>query len=90
MNENARMILDYLKRVYPTQMTAQEIVAALNCHITVAHVTGTVNGLVKKSLAKRVEVEVESEGKKPSVVKYITLTDEGLNYDPDAVKKEKE
>ena len=47
-------------------------------------VTGSVNGLVKKGLAVRNEEVVAGTDGKDTKVKYISLTEAGLSFDPDA------
>jgi DNA-binding MarR family transcriptional regulator len=82
MTENSRKVFDFLKE-NGKEFTAQDISAALG--ISVAAVTGSVNGLVKKGRAiRREETTTTSDGKN-KIVKYISLTDEGRAFDPDAV-----
>lgn len=83
MSENGRKVLGYLKENYGKDLTAHAIAEDLG--VSVPTVTGSVNALVKKGHAIRTEVEIEGEeGKKPTVIKYISLTDSGLDFDPDA------
>jgi DNA-binding MarR family transcriptional regulator len=85
MTENSRKVFDFLKE-NDKEFTAQAIAAALG--ISVAAVTGSVNGLVKKGRAiRREETTTDAEGK-AKVVKYISLTTEGKAFDPDAVAEE--
>lgn len=81
MTENSKRVLNYLKEHYGEELTAQSIAADLD--ITIAAVTGSVNGLVKKNRAERNEVATEVDGKE-TTIKYISLTEEGLNFDPEA------
>lgn len=81
MTDNSRRVFGYLKEHYGEDLTANNIAEALD--VSVATVTGSVNGLVKKGYAVRNEVKGEDE-KKP--IKYITLTEEGYNFDPDAAE----
>lgn len=83
MSDNGKKVFGYLKENFGSQMTAHDIADALG--VTVPVVTGSVNSLVKKGFAMREEVEGEAEeGKKAPVVKYISLTDAGLDFDPEA------
>ena len=85
MTENSRKVFDFLKE-NDKEFTAQAIAAALG--ISVAAVTGSVNGLVKKGRAiRREETTTDAEGK-AKVVKYISLTTEGKAFDPDTVVEE--
>lgn len=86
MTDNSKMVFNYLKEHYGEQITAQKVAEDLG--IKIAAVTGSVNGLVKKGRAIRSEsVEDAGEGKTVTV-KYISLTDEGYNFDPDAPVEE--
>ena len=87
MTENSRKVFDFLKDNFGEKLTHQGIVAALG--VSSAAVSGSVNGLVKKGYAVRTEETEMDEGGKPVTVKYISLTDEGYAFDPDAeVKKD--
>lgn len=52
--------------------------------LTIRQITPNINDLVKKGLAVReaVELPAASEDEKPTVVKYIQLTEEGMNFVP--------
>jgi predicted DNA-binding protein YlxM (UPF0122 family) len=86
MTDNSRRVFNYLKEHYGEDLTANKIAEDLG--ITVPAVTGSVNGLAnaKKhpAYAVRNEVEVTNEEGKKTTIKYITLTEEGYNFDPDA------
>lgn len=87
MTDNSRKVFDFLKENDGKEFTAQDIAAALG--VSVAAVTGSVNGLVRKGRAiRREETKTTAEGK-ATIVKYISLTDEGKNFDPDAVVEDK-
>lgn len=87
MTQNSRLVFDYLKDNFGEKLTHQAIVAALG--VSSATVSGSVNGLVKKGYAIRNEETEMDENGKAVTVKYITLTDDGYAFDPDAeVKKD--
>ena len=86
MTENSRKVFDFLKE-NDKEFTAQEISAALG--ISVAAVTGSVNGMVKNGRAIRREETSTAEDGKGKIVKYISLTAEGKAFDPDAVVEDK-
>ena len=88
MTANSLKIVNFLKGNYGTKMTAHQIADALE--VSLPTVTGSVNGLVKKGYAIREEVEVPGEGDKTVKVKYISLTEDGMNYDPVAEEAAKE
>ena len=81
--EKAQAILTYLQGT-DGDITNADIVDATG--IPARSVTGSLNGLQKKGLIYREEVEFEEDGKKVKV-KYIRLTDEGRAADPDAEKE---
>lgn len=87
MTDNSRRVFNYLKEHYGEDLTANKIASDLE--ISIAAVTGSVNGLAnaKKhpAYAVRNEVVIPGEDGKDTKVKYITLTEEGYNFDPDAV-----
>lgn len=87
MTENSRKIFDFLKANYGEELTGNDIKDALG--VSISAVTGTVNGLVKKGYAVRNEVTITGADKKPAIVKYITLTEAGLDFDPDAEVEKK-
>lgn len=86
MSDNGKLVFGFLKDNFGKDMTAHAIAEA--CGVTVPTVTGVVNALVKKGYAQRTEVEGEAEeGKKAPIVKFISLTDAGLAFDPEAEAK---
>lgn len=82
-----RKVFQFLKENYGEKLTNADIATSLG--VTGPTVVGSVNGLVKKGLAYREEVTLPpaEEGGKEIKVKYISLTDEGMNFDPDAETK---
>lgn len=82
MTDNSRKVFEALKAHYGDKITHQQLVAELG--VSSAAVSGSVNGLVKKGYAVRnEEIEMNEDGKE-TVVKYITLTEDGFAFDPDA------
>lgn len=86
MSEKTRTVWEFLKANQGADLTAADIAEALG--MEKRSVDGIVtSGLQRKGLSVRTEteVQVEDEGKvSHKKVKFITLTDEGLAYDPDA------
>lgn len=87
MTQNSELVLNYLKQNYGKEFSKQEIADALN--VSVPAVTGTINALCKRQLAATTREEVvelepatETRKAKTKVVKYHTLTEAGLAYDP--------
>lgn len=85
MTKNSRKVFDYLRAHYGEKVTAQDVAAALG--VSLSAVTGSVNGLAstKKhpAYAIRTEAEIPAEDGKTAKVKYISLTEEGMAFDPD-------
>lgn len=86
MTDNSKRVFHFLKDNHGLNITAQEIASKLN--ITVSAVTGSVNGLAKKGYAVRTEEVTTAEDGKATVVKYISLTDEGMAFDPEKAEAE--
>lgn len=86
MTENSRKIFYFLKE-NDKEFTAQQISAAVG--VSVNAVTGSVNALVKKGRAIRREETTVGEDGKGKIVKYISLTNDGKAFDPDAETEEK-
>lgn len=85
MSPNSRRVLEYMKENFAdgTEMTKQEIAA--NLGISISAVVGSTNSLKKNGRLTEREESVLDEKGKEKVVKYIILTQEGNDYDPDAV-----
>lgn len=86
MTENSKNVFHFLHDNAGLNITAQEIAQKLG--ITISAVTGSVNGLVKKGYAVRTEDTVTADDGKTAVVKYISLTDEGMAFDPEKAEAE--
>ena len=83
LKENSRKVLDYVKANDGADMTAADIAAGTGLEVK------QVNGIVtsafqKKGLMQRTPAEVQLEDGTHKAVKFISLTDEGRNFDPDA------
>lgn len=89
LSENSRKVFDYVKAHDGEQFTAADIAEATGLRVQ------SVNGIVtsafwKKGLMERIPAEIEitnDDGKVVhKAVKFISLTDEGRAFDPDAVE----
>ena len=83
LKENSRKVLDYVKANDGTNMTAADIAAGTGLEVK------QVNGIVtsafqKKGLMKGTPAEIQLEDGTHKAVKFISLTDEGRSFDPDA------
>lgn len=88
MTEGSRKVFNFLKDNYGIKLTTADIATSLG--VTAPVVTGSVNGLVKKNLAVREEEVVAGDNGKDIKIKYISLTEEGMNFDPDAAEEKKD
>ena len=83
LTEKSRVIYDYVKEHDGQQFTAQDIADATG--VPVKSVNGVVTmSFQKKGLMERIPAEIEVEDGKHKSVKFIQLTAEGRNFDPDA------
>ena len=91
---NSELVLNYLKKHFGQEFTKQQIAETLN--ISVPAVTGSINGLVKKGYVterleeKIVENATETRKAKVKTIRYETLTEAGLAYDPVAEEEAKQ
>ena len=76
MKEGTRLIWDYIVAHDGEDFTAQNIADALG--VGVKSVNGSVTSFQKKGLTIREEVAITG-----GTVKYIRLTDEGRDFNPD-------
>ena len=83
MSENSRKVLEYLKEHHGEQMTAEDVANALG--LEKRSVDGIFTSAIqRKNLGIRSPAEVELEPGFHKEVKLLSLTEEGLAFDPDA------
>ena len=94
MTINSERVLNFLKEHYGNEYSKQEIADALG--ISLSAVIGSINPLEKKKYTMTTREEVveleaatETRKAKTKTVKYHTLTEAGLAYDPIAEEAEK-
>ena len=94
MTVNSERVLNFLKENYGKEFSKQEVADALG--ISLSAVIGSINPLEKKGYTKitreeviELEAATETRKAKTKTVKYHTLTEEGLAYDPIAEEAEK-
>lgn len=80
-SEKARAVLSYLQANQDTSLMATDIAAATG--IETKSITGVLNGLQKKGLVERIQVEGFEK-------KIVRLTPTGVAIDPYAQKAEEE
>jgi prophage antirepressor-like protein len=83
MKENTRNVLAYLKENNGVNLTAADVADALG--LEKRQVDGIfTSALQRKGYGVRVEQEIELPDSTHQKVKFLRLTDAGLNLDPDA------
>lgn len=94
MTINGEKMLNFMKEHYGNEYSKDEL--AKNLKIPLSSVIGSINPLIKKGYVattreETVELEPATETRKAKtkVVKYHTITDAGLAYDPIAEEEEK-
>ena len=94
MTVNSEKVINFLKAHYGQEFSKKEIAEALN--ISLSSVIGSINPLERKKYTMTTREEVvelepatETRKAKTKVVKYHTLTEAGLAYDPVAEEAEK-
>lgn len=94
MTLNSERVLNFLKEHYGKEYSKQEIADALG--ISLSAVIGSINPLEKKNYTTITRTEVvelepatETRKAKTKEVKYHTLTEAGLTYDPVAEEQAK-
>ena len=82
MTEKSKAVLNYLKEHDGEDLTSGDVALALG--VEKRSIDGTFTSLQKKGYGVRVPAEVELEDGTHKAVKFLKLTDEGFNVDPDA------
>lgn len=83
MKENSKKVLNYLKEINGTEVTAQDVADALG--LEKRSVDGIFTSAIqRKGLGVRTPAEIELEDGSHKAVKFLSLTEAGMNFDPDA------
>lgn len=82
MKPNSIAVLNYLKEVQGKDVTAADVAAALG--LEKASVNGIFTAFQKKGLGVRTPAEIENEDGTHTAVKFLSLTDAGMDFDPAA------
>ena len=85
MTPNSVRVFNFLKDNHGARLTNKDIAEALG--VSSSTVVGSVTGLCKKGLAVRTDEHLAGAICKDVVVKYISLTDEVMSFDPDATQE---
>lgn len=83
LKENSKIVFNYVKAHEGENITAADIAEGTGLEVR------SVNGIVtsafqRKGLMARVPAEIELADGSHKAVKFIVLTDEGKNFDPEA------
>lgn len=83
MKENSKKVLNYLKEVNGQQVTAADVAEALG--LEKRQVDGIfTSALQRKGLGVRTPAEIELDDGSHKAVKFLSLTADGMSFDPDA------
>lgn len=87
MKENSKKVLNYLKEMNGQQVTAADVAEALG--LEKRSVDGIFTSAIqRKGLGVRTPAEIELEDGTHKAVKFLSLTAEGMNFDPDQTDAE--
>jgi hypothetical protein len=83
MKDNSKKVLNYLKDVNGQQVTSADVAEALG--LEKRQVDGIFTSAIqRKGLGVRTPAEIELEDGTHKQVKFLSLTAEGMAFDPDA------
>ena len=86
MKENSKRVLNYLKEVAGENVTAADVAAALG--LEKRSVDGIFTSAIqRKGLGVRTPAEIELADGSHKPVKFLSLTAEGMAFDPDATEE---
>lgn len=86
MKENSKRVLNYLKEMHGQDVTAADVAEALG--LEKRSVDGSFTALQRKGLGVRTPAEIQLEDGTHKAIKFLSLTEEGMNFDPDATDAE--
>ena len=83
MKENSKKVLNYLKGINGENVTSADVADAVG--LEKKQVDGIFTSAIqRKGLGVRTPAEIELEDGTHKTVKFLSLTDAGMNFDPDA------
>lgn len=86
MKENSRNVLNYLKSVNGSDVTAADVADALG--LEKRQVDGIFTSAIqRKNLGVRVPAEIQLDDGTHKQIKFLKLTDAGMAFDPDAAEE---
>ena len=87
MKENSKKVLNYLKEINGSAVTAADVAEALG--LEKRQVDGIFTSAIqRKGLGVRTPAEIELDDGTHKAVKFLSLTAEGMNFDPDQTEAE--
>ena len=86
MKENSKRVLEYLKTINGQDVTAADVAEALG--LEKRQVDGIFTSAIqRKQLGVRTPAEVELADGSHKQVKFLSLTEAGMAFDPDATEE---
>jgi len=86
MKENSKKVLEYLKSINGQDVTAADVAEALG--LEKRQVDGIFTSAIqRKQLGVRTPAEIELEDGTHKQVKFLSLTEAGMAFDPDATEE---
>lgn len=83
MKENSKKVLEYLKKVNGQNVTSADVAEALG--LEKRSVDGIFTSAIqRKGLGVRTPAEIELEDGTHKAIKFLSLTDEGMSFDPNS------
>jgi hypothetical protein len=83
MKENSKKVLNYLKTINGENVTSADVAEALD--LEKRQVDGIFTSAIqRKGLGVRTPAEIELEDGTHKAVKFLSLTEAGMAFDPDA------
>lgn len=83
MKENSKKVLNYLKEINGDNVTAADVAETLG--LEKRQVDGIFTSAIqRKGLGVRTPAEIELEDGTHKTVKFLSLTEAGMAFDPDA------
>jgi hypothetical protein len=85
MSENSKKVLNYMKEIKGQKVTSEDVAVALG--LEKRSVDGIFTSAIqRKGLGVRTPAEIELEDGSHKAVKFLSLTDAGMAFDPDATE----
>lgn len=83
MKENSKKVLNYLKAINGQNIDVTSGDVAEELGLTKRQVDGIFTAIQRKGLGVRTPAEIELEDGTHKAVKFLSLTSEGMDYDPE-------